>query len=79
MNLTIMTKADRKLIAVLLALDVPFEPAPQVNGQERIQFLMTPELDADILDLIDQLVEIRLVYIDHRQRHYQLDLPLEPA
>ena len=73
-------EADPQVMLALTALGERPEVIVPANGRRGLaQVHVSPALDAALLDLIERLVDIRLAYIDGRQRQYQLPLPLDDA
>jgi len=73
-------EADPQVMLALSALGERPRVIAPANGRRGLaQVEGTPALDAELLDLIERLVDIRLVYIDGRQRQYQLPLPLRDS
>lgn len=67
---------DIRMLVLLRILGARPEVIVPPNGHPgRATVRMTPALDAELQEVIERLIDLRLAYIDDRQRSYQLELP----
>ena len=75
-KVTLCTRPDPTLCAVLRALGIGYTSLVSSNGDgDWVQLEWDAERDQRLLDLLEHLADLRLAYVDYRQRHYQLTLP----
>ena len=74
---TIRIRPNPDLLKVLSALGIRWQLLPPRNGEGEWALVeMDPEADERLLDVWERLTDLRLCYLDYRQRSHAIQLAL---